>query len=601
MCGIVGSINLELDPGALRYIAHRGPDDQGWEQFTVGHHRVCLGHTRLAIQDISSSGHQPMLGLRGAISYNGEIYNHLDLRPSVAVEGFHGHSDTETLLRLLENLGPDCLASLNGIFAFAYLDRHGQALYLVRDAFGVKPLYYSIRENTLLFSSELKLLRDMGGDAVDLQNLALALRYRSSYAPRTIYRGIEKLIPGHYLKVDLGQPRLAISTYRYTIDPPTHSSLDRGSAVDAYRTRFGNAVRSQLLSDVEVGLLLSGGVDSALVGSAMSRALPYRPKAFTVGFGDAAISEIEDARVTARQLGLDHYELCLDSDEFLETLRTCARIVEEPTATTSIVPMYALARLASRHVRVVLSGQGADECNGGYARYRAEQLVNPVTSSLAAGALACHLVDPDSRAGRLLGYLSETDGSARYLKSHEIFSDSRTRQLLGLASAVPAPALPLAAVQDRANRMMSLDLALNLPDDLLLYTDKLTMHFALECRVPFLDSAVVELLMSLPSGYKVDVFGGKRLHRKLAQLELSREIVNRRKKGFLVPTARWFRQSRKHWDILLGGAGLFSTTFDPAGVEDILRSHERGINLEKQIMMLLTCEALLNSSAQECE
>jgi asparagine synthase (glutamine-hydrolysing) len=149
--------------------------------------------------------------------------------------------------------------------------------------------------------------------------------------------------------------------------------------------------------------------------------------------------------------------------------------------------------------------------------------------------------------------------------------------------------------------MMSLDLALNLPDDLLLYTDKLTMHFALECRVPFLDSTVVELLMSLPSRYKVDVFGGKRLHRKLAQLELSREIVNRKKKGFLVPTARWFRESRKHWDILLGGAGLFSTTFDPAGVEDILRSHERGINLEKQIMMLLTCEALLNSSAQECE
>lgn len=597
MCGIIGSVDFDLGPESLNRIAHRGPNDRGWEQFSIAGHTIRLGHTRLAIQDVSPNGHQPMIGESGVLIYNGEIYNHLELRARLGAGRFSGHGDTETLLRLLERDGPGAFAQLNGIFAFAYLDLAKERLYLVRDAFGVKPLYYSVRDGGIAFCSELRGLVEVVGNSIDLHNLALALRYRSSYAPCTIYDGVCKLSPGTYLQIDLRNLMLAPQVCSFAPVLQDDSRLDVSSAIAKYRTKFEAAVRNQLLSDVEVGLLLSGGVDSALVASVMARLLPYRTKAFTVGFGEQSITEIDEAGITAARLGLDHHTITIGEDDFLAMIAESARIVEEPTATTSIVPMYALSRLAADHVRVVLSGQGADECNGGYTRYRAERFVNRMTSQVGALAVSCGIADPESRAGRLLAYVAEQNEFARYLQSHEVFSETQTKRLLGIDRLERSITPPRIAMRDPANRMMAYDLALNLPDDLLLYTDKLTMHFALECRVPFLDVDLVQFLMSLPGRRKVDAMRGKKLHRQLARTALPHELVGRKKKGFLVPTNRWFRESRKHWDMLLAGGGRFSTIFDTAEVKRILRAHEQGRNLEKQIMMLLTSQALCDAQA----
>jgi asparagine synthase (glutamine-hydrolysing) len=536
----------------------------------------------------------------GVLVFNGEIYNHRELRAEISNASFVGHGDSETLLTLLDREGPRCISRLNGIFAFAYLDRQGKRLYLARDRFGVKPLYYFHKGDRLIFASELAPIIEAVGNVVELSNLALTLRHRSCPAPRTIYRDIYKVQPGTYLALDLGRGRLAATEHSYRLQGVSEASTGRHIALDRYGTTLADAVDRQLLSDVEVGVFLSGGVDSALISAIVARKLSYRAKAFTVGFtADDSADEVREAELTARALGLEHHSVIMSRDDFLDSLTNCAAIIEEPTATTSIVPMHYLARLAAQHVKVVLSGQGADETSGGYSRYRAEALFSEPLSHIARWSLSALPFVRGTRGARLLSYLAHRDESDRYLQAHEVFNSAVTSRLLG--RTIVDERLKLSnygQFRDPVNRMMGYDLAYDLPNDLLLYTDKITMRFSLECRVPFLDNELVSFLMSLPAKLKVGPLRGKILHRALARRFLGFQAAARPKRGFLVPTARWFRESKRHWDFLLSGGTFFDTLFDRREVERLLRRHADGANIEKQIMMLLTCRSILARSVQ---
>ena len=538
---------------------------------------------------------------RTLVIFNGEIYNHLDLRRHLSGTGFRGHSDTETLLHLLATSGADAVRDLNGIFTFAWLDLAARRLVLARDPFGVKPLYYFANGNQFCFASELKpLLEPVPRAAIDADKLATLLKLRFSPSPDTLFRGVRKLRPGHLLEVRLDGASPVVREYPYLKPVPApEGGLDFGSAVDRYEALFSTAVQRQLMSDVEIGVLLSGGVDSAAVAAIAQRHSPAPLKAFTVGFKDAESAdadEIDDARETARALGLEHYSVRIGFDDFLASLRDCVRVVEEPLATTSIVPMRFLARLAASHVKVVLSGQGADEPLGGYGRYQAE-IVGRYVPRMAA-RLGRRLVQAleirDERLGRGLESLSQGDDIGRFIEAYAVFTDEEIGQLIGRTVSEARPRLEyfygLLRCGDLTHpvaRMMALDLRLGLADDLLLYTDKITMRSSLECRVPILDCELIAFIESLPYEYRVRYGSTKIIHKAFARRLLPAAIVSRRKKGFWSPTSQWFRNAGLLRSILLDKGSKFAGFFDLSAVDRTITQHQQGHNRERHIFLLL--------------
>lgn len=602
MCGIIGTVDLPLARSALDLIAHRGPDGQGLLSQTVGAHRVTLGHRRLAIVDLSENGAQPMASVDGThlVVFNGEIYNHSTLRAQILGVGFRGHSDTETLLYSMAARGTGAIGDLNGIFAFAWLDLQRKRLVLARDPFGVKPLYYARVGAGLVFGSEIKPLLQQVPKQVDGRRLATLLKLRYSPSPDTLFAGIDRLRPGHFLEIDLTGETLRTSESAYcgAVTQATER-VGLSAAVRGYGDLFTAAVERQLMSDVEVGVLLSGGMDSALVAAVARKALGKPVKAFTVGFTGveaAGVDEVDDARHTAGQLGLDHHVVRIGSDGFMEALRECVRIVEEPLATTSIVPMRYLAQLAARHVKVVLSGQGADEPLGGYGRYQGALLSRymPRWLAQAGGGVAGTLRLRSDQLTRGLAALAQPDEIGRLCETYAVFTDEEIAALTGTA-VTNAKAriryfydlLGCAALPDEAARMMALDLRLNLADDLLLYTDKITMASSLECRVPILDLDLVRYLESLPVEYRVTLRQRKRVHKLFARNCLPAAIIERPKKGFWSPTARWFRDSPAIHDLLMQPDSRFAGFFDRRAVARTLEQHRRGRNRERHIFLLL--------------
>ncbi len=604
MCGVLGAVNLPVDESVLDLIAHRGPDGQGLITRECGAHQITLGHRRLAIVDLSDQGSQPMStgdGVRHII-FNGEIYNHQDIRRNLESTSFRGHSDTETLLHALATIGIRAVEQLNGIFAFAYLDLVEQRLFLVRDPFGVKPLYYSFSPKRLCFSSELKPLLSLAPDTVDSENLATLLKLRFSPSPVTLFKNIKKVRPGHILEIGLGGESLTCREYPFIgqVFGPASPAMGFGDALVEYRRLFESAVERQLMSDVEVGVLLSGGVDSALVAANAQRYSAAPLKAFTVGFKDAGtgsdVDEIDDARETADFLGMEHHTARIGFDDFLDTLSNCVRIVEEPLATTSIVPMHYLSRLAGSHVKVVMSGQGADEPLGGYGRYQGELYRRFLSPPLAriGKSFAAIIGIRNERILRGLAALSQGNDVARFLEAYSVFPDEEVERMTGVTTGGPHRALEyfyrLLGCDDLPSsvaRMMAVDLRFGLSDDLLLYTDKITMHQSLECRVPMLDLELVAFIESLPYEYRVRLGRTKIIHKRLAELSLPASIVHRKKKGFLSPTSTWFRDGDRLRSILLNTDSNFSGYFDLAAVEQIIRQHQLGYNRERHIFLLL--------------
>ena len=504
------------------------------------------------------------------------------------------------LLEALASFGTDILGDLNGIFAFAWLDLNARRLCLVRDPFGVKPIYYASTGNAFCFASELKPLLRLVPHSVDPGNLATLLKLRFSPSPDTLFQGIHRLRPGHVLEVRLDADVLAVREYPYigAVRAGTFA-LDFDSALERYGDLFSSAVQRQLMSDVEIGVLLSGGLDSALVASVAQRHSGRPLKAFTVGFKDADASdvdEIDDARETAALLGLEHHAVRIGFDDFLASLSECVAIVEEPLATTSIVPMRFLARLAAEHVKVVLSGQGADEPLGGYGHYQGEIVQPYVPRPLAwmARSVSRVLQIRHERLSRGLDALSQPDDVGRFTEAHAVFSDEEIERLTGQSRNTARSRLQYfydllgcSDMPDSVQRMMSLDLRMGLADDLLLYTDKITMRSSLECRVPILDTELVSFIESLPREYRVKFGSGKIIHKKFADRLLPPAIVGRRKKGFYSPTRMWFRDADRLRSILLDRGSKFAGFLDLKSVDRTIAEHQQGHNRERHIFLLL--------------
>jgi asparagine synthase (glutamine-hydrolysing) len=603
MCGILGAVNQSFDDSVLDLLQSRGPDGSGLSSATIGSHRLTFGHRRLSILDLSPAGHQPMRTPCGQtmLTFNGEIYNHLELRKNLPGVAFRGHSDTETVLHAIAIEGILAVRDFNGIFAFGLLDQVRSKLYLARDPFGVKPLYYFLHDNTLVFSSEIKPILALVQDAPDPAHLAELLRLRYLPAPDTLFRKIKKVRPGHIVEIDLARAELVGTEYPYFSAPAAADHISFDDAVDRYGELFQGAVRRQLLSDVEVGVLLSGGVDSALVAAHACRDRSYRMKAFTIGFSmpDGA-DETASARETAGLLGMDYFEARIGFNDFLDKIRECTAVVEEPLATTSLIPMFTLAKLASDSVKVVLSGQGADETLGGYGRYRGEQIRAlwpgapfDLVHALAKGCGLRH--EQMLRGLRSFGKAGDIE---RFISAYTVFEQEDIVALIGEEDALSSERLRYCydllgcdGLKTGAERMMRLDLRTNLADDLLLYTDKITMHHSLECRVPMLDLELVRFVESLPASYRVGLLRGKIIHKKYAAKVLPEKIVNRPKQGFASPTNLWFKNGNVLRDIFQDSSSGFTSYFDLNVVNRIISEHEKGFNRERQLFLLLSISA----------
>ncbi|THG87294.1 asparagine synthase (glutamine-hydrolyzing) [Pseudomonas sp. A-1] len=589
MCGVLGSVDLPINETALSSLQHRGPDGHGLEVVNCANRTVRLAHARLSILDLSPAGHQPMQSRdrRWWVTFNGEIYNHLELRKMLPGP-FRGHSDTETLVELIAAHGvASALRRLNGMFAFAALDTLKGKLFLARDPFGIKPLYFVNTDEKLVFASEVRAVKSAlqsaglpapGLDRSVLQQF-LTLRYTPS--PFTLWQGVERLAPGHLLSFDLNSGTSSQTCFVQATSERFTGTMEE--AIETYQSKLSQAVERQLLSDVPVGILLSGGIDSALV-AAMAKGAGILAPCFTVGFGGGHREcEIDDAAHTARVLGLPFNKVLITPEHLRSSLPSIVKSIEEPLGTTSVMPMWELVRRAREDVTVVLTGQGTDEPWGGYYRYQVELLRNIVGWPAlwrAGGAMLSFWKRKPEALERGFRSLSAGESVSQIIEAACLFTAAERETLTGLTDdggaseqlghwlqwLAPAPCL------SGAERMMRVDTRMNLADDLLLYADKISMAASLEARVPMLDTDLVQFVESLPIEYRLRWGKGKIVHKAMAERYLPADIVHRPKKGFQVPFGTWSRNEWRAWlePLLLEGLdGLLRRE----GVERLWRQH----------------------------
>ena len=573
MCGICGYVGIRAD-GLLEAmtaaLAHRGPDDVGFfREDGVG-----LGHRRLSIIDVAG-GHQPIANEdeSAVLIANGEIYNYRELRRDLQSRGhrFRTQSDSEVILHLYEERGAGCVELLNGMFAFALYDRRRRRLLLARDRLGIKPLCYAVLPDGLLFASETKaLLRHRAFEpTLDPHGVLdyLALRYVPG--PGSMFSEVRRLPAAHTAVYDEGALRLQ----RYW-EPPLHRGPFRGDAreyLDGFTERFERSVRRRLVSDVPLGAYLSGGVDSSAIVAAMARSVSHPVRTFTVGF-DYAHDEVAQAAETARRLGCLHTEIaCRAAD--VELLPEIVTQLDEPIGDAIVIPMYQLAREAKKHVSVILAGEGADETLGGYLFHQAllwgHRLARAVPGPLRRGLLAPALraapagwVDlafryPASLGQRgkqkVLDFLSLLEPEqlpAAYRHLISLFDERDTQGLFTaefaeLAASTRAPARPEARLDPGVpylNRILDLQFAHWLPDDILMKQDKLSMAHGVEVRVPFLDHELVEYALAIPPSLKLRGWRSKAILRRYAAGILPRTVALRRKMPFYVPVESYFAE-----------------------------------------------------------
>lgn len=584
MCGIVGAIGIEYDESALTCLRHRGPDGYGVKRIRCGDLEVVMGHTRLAILDLSEAGDQPMSSSDGRwwLTFNGEIYNHLDLRTDME-NTWRGHSDTETLIELIASYGiKEALVRLNGMFAFAAFDTCENILYIARDPFGIKPVYFFHQGRRFAFASEVRALKAFGVvGGLDMDGLLQFLSLRYVPSPVTLWHGVRRLPPGHLARFDLGTGELSLSCF---VDPVKEQfSGTMEEAIEAYQGQLARAVTRQLLSDVPVGVLLSGGVDSALI-AAMARDSGAELPCFTVGFGESHEEcEIEDARQTAHVLGLPFHAVITTPEQLQNVLPNIVQAVEEPLGTTSVMPMWFLVQRVSQEFKVVLTGQGSDEPWGGYYRYQVELVRNrlpwPDFWKRVQAVLSPWKTKPDFLE-RGLSTLSQPNVVQQLLQAWSLFTEEERRLLIdseasgGAENTVEYWLKWLGGIPclSSTERMMRLDARMNLADDLLLYGDKISMAVSLEARVPMLDIELMHFVESLPIDYRIRWRQGKVVHKAMAQRYLPSDIVNRPKKGFQVPFGEWSRGPWRRWVEMHLFEGL-NGILQRQGVERLWRQH----------------------------
>jgi asparagine synthase (glutamine-hydrolysing) len=554
MCGIcgiaspVGPPDLERLSAMSAALAHRGPDSSG------GHvdGPVALAARRLSIIDLAG-GDQPIANEDGAcvVVQNGEIYNYPELRLELERDGhvFRTHSDTEALVHLYEQHGVGFARRLRGMFAVAVWDARARRLVLARDPYGIKPLYYRHHAGELSFASELRALPRV---EVDLDALEAFLAFNSIPAPYSIFRDVRKLPAGHTL---VWEEDGHVQLERYARPGPVAAAElrldDEAELIEELRARLRDSVRAHLLSDVPVGVLLSGGVDSAVLAALAAQETAEPLHTFTIGFAERSFDERADARRVAERYGTRHHELLVRPDPAL-LLRALADVFDEPFADSSALPTYLVSQLAADHVKVALSGEGADELFGGYYTYAADLIADRVAPF---ARLVRPLVErlPTSTAKASFDYRAKRFVRAAHLppleRHHgwkEIFAADVRAELTGRSAAFDPVDVYRARYRetegaDGLARLQDVDFGVYLVDDLLVKTDRASMAHSLEVRVPFLDSVVTSFAFSLPAQHKVRGLSKKVLLRKAVEPLLPREVVHGRKRGFSIPAGLWLR------------------------------------------------------------
>ncbi|WKT81961.1 asparagine synthase (glutamine-hydrolyzing) [Thermosynechococcus sp. PP45] len=607
MCGLVGFLNAAfLGDWAATIrkmngtLSHRGPDDEGvWIDEAAG---IALGHRRLAILDLSPAGHQPMASACGryVLVFNGEIYNHLELRQELTALGaappWRGHSDTETLLAAFSHWGvTTALEKLVGMFALALWDRKTRTLTLARDRIGEKPLYYGWVNGALVFASELKAIRAYPAFANLINRDALALYFRYSWipAPYSIYEHIWKLPAGTYLQWPAealspntqGTPQaywLLESVIAKGLAQPFQGTEDE--AATELERLLCQSLKGQLLADVPLGAFLSGGVDSSTVVALMQSLSSQSVKTFSIGFYEDAYNEAQYAKAVAQHLGTDHTEYYLTGQEARDVIPKLTHLYDEPFADSSQIPTHLVSMIARQEVTVALSGDGGDELFGGYVRYlltpailgKIERLPKPVRRTLASLLKKLSPRQWDQLFGGLsiflpqnLRYTTIGDKIAKLAKLCEMTSDKEVYlsflSLIDLPSQFVLNSQEPLLIQEKLDQlshqlpfesyMMALDLLTYLPDDILVKVDRAAMGVSLETRIPFLDHRIVEFAWTLPLEMKIRQQQGKQVLRKLLYRYVPPPLIERPKMGFGIPLAQWLRSELRDW-----GATLLNPT-----------------------------------------
>ncbi|MBI3895003.1 MAG: asparagine synthase (glutamine-hydrolyzing) [Acidobacteria bacterium] len=617
MCGICGIVNFdkeeridaELLERMTNTLAHRGPDDAGY--FLDGN--VGLGHRRLSIIDLSG-GKQPIFNEDGSavIVFNGEIYNYADLTPPLVSQGhtFRTRCDTEVILHSYEQYGSQCVQQLRGMFAFAIWDRHNEQLFLARDRLGVKPIYFYQGAGFFAFASEIKALLELPSArcALDPEAFDLYLSLRYVPGPRTMFQGIYKLQPGHFLLFN----RSGVRIQRYWDVPYDPHPRPRAwsDTVEEFEQLLEESVRLRLMAEVPLGVFLSGGLDSSTILAVMSKITQgERIKTFSVGYGGGAAEEKSNefyyANLAATAFRAEHHEFRVNAQDFADFIPELVWHLDEPLADPSCIPLYFISKLARNYITVVLSGEGADELLGGYYIYRKMLALERIYRSFAplpallAPRLA-HLMPGEARRSYLkmagLPLESRYKGVSRGFRPElkgRLLSDGKARDPEEKLREHFLPYFRQVEGRSPLDRMLYADTKIWLPDDILLKADKMTMANALELRVPFLDHKLVEFCAGLPTKFKLHGFQDKFLLRQAMGKVLPKPILERPKKGFPVPTGEWLRIPMREFahDVLLSPNSACRTYLNSSVLEGMVLEHENGrVNREQEIWTLLIFE-----------
>jgi asparagine synthase (glutamine-hydrolysing) len=617
VCGICGKLNFDsaekVSPGLLKTMAdsirHRGPDDEGY--YVAG--PVGFGFRRLSIIDLNT-GHQPICNEDGSvwIVFNGEIYNYQELRQDLLSKGhvFKSHTDTEVIVHLYEELGEACVSKLRGMFAFAIWDGRSQTVLLARDRVGIKPLYYRLTDRSIIFGSEIKAILADPEVKAEIQPEMIDRFLTFYYMPgeETLFSSIRKLAPGTFMVVKNGKTEIKQYWDLHFSPEPQ----DFGSAQERLLTLFEESVGLHMISDVPVGFLLSGGVDStAMLGFAVGKTA-HKLSSYTIGFSDVGvIDERPYARQAAALYGSEQHEMTIGYREFSDFLPQYIRHMEEPVCEPPAVALYYISKLAKEFVKVLISGEGGDEAFAGYPNYRSmvwmeriKSLSGPMNGVLSrlAGVLAnLPGFQGLSKYAPLLNtafdsyYFSRASTPFTFFNSrmNELYTDDfmhlsdKQRSTESVAKYLLST-----ATSDTLSRMLYVDTKTWLPDDLLIKADKITMANSVELRVPLLDHKLLEFAASLPTTYKVHGFTTKYIAKKALSKRVPKEILDRRKAGFPVPYDSWLRGPLKSWlsDILLDRTTVARGYFRKSAIEAMLSENSRAGCYSKELFSLLVLE-----------
>jgi asparagine synthase (glutamine-hydrolysing) len=608
MCGIVGFrtssgvASAEAHAAVARMahaLAHRGPDDEGlWVDENVG---VALGHRRLSILDLSAAGHQPMHSASGRyiIIFNGEIYNHRELRTDLTGSTWRGRSDTETLLAGFDCWGIEAtLKKSIGMFALCVWDRSRRELILARDRLGEKPLYYGWQGGTFLFASELKAIRTHRAFSPTVCRGSLQSLLRRGYipCPDSIYSNIRKLPPGSVLRVGESDAATAKPTAYWSITevvreaPLGRFSGSEKDAIEILNQKLRQAVARQMIADVPLGAFLSGGVDSSTIVALMQAQSTRAIKTFTIGFPETSYDEAGHARLVAGHLGTDHTELYVDERMAQAVVPQLPSMFDEPFGDSSAIPTALVAQLAKKSVTVSLSGDGGDELFGGYSRYgkldsewqRSRSLPrlfrNAAACALEAGPRRLHSFAAGLRASSLGNFYDAR--TSQWGRPDRVVVSGHRRYGQALTVGPDFPEL------DSVERMMAIDTVTYLPDDILVKVDRAAMATSLETRVPMLDHQVVEFAWSLPLAIKCRRGVGKSILRQVLKKYVPTSLTERPKMGFGVPLDMWLRGPLRAWaeDLLAPARIRHEGYFHATPIREVWNSHQSGKRNHRDVL-----------------